>query len=147
MTVPLPAPARDTDNVSTIVPFTALPWSSTATQVIAAHETDSSTFVPSMLTGADQLVPLNVNALPRLSTAAHNALERQNTDMRALPVSPVPDVFDHELPLKTLALPLAPTARQNEPDTHETDLSWVAEPTFPPTVTGADQLVPLKVIA
>jgi hypothetical protein len=76
-----------------------LPLASTAIQkLLVGHDTLERLFVPSMLTGEDQDVPLYRSALPFPSTAMQKLLLGHETEERPLVPGTLAGV-DHAVPL------------------------------------------------
>lgn len=73
-----------------------------------------------MLVGAPHDAPLNVTALPPLSTAAQNEDDGQDTEVRPLTPSMLPAALQE--PLKVKAFPALSTAAQNDADAQDTEV-------------------------
>src|SRR5689334_25260627 len=100
----------------------ASPLPSTAAQKFAeGHDTDEIGVLGSICWGADQITPLNVRTLPKLSPTMQNVGETQDTESSAV----VPSIFVivQVEPSYTNAFPWASTATQNAIQVQDTPLS------------------------
>ena len=109
-------------------------WLTLPVELTAMHAPtvtqDTATSGPAfgIVTGADQLVPLNARIRPAPSTAWHDVVVRQDSDTGA-PDVPTATVALHVVPLKMLLIPGAsavapgPVATQKVVETQETSVN------------------------